>query len=171
MSKQYVQYLATHRAHVCKAYFWVNEHLPELCTRDKELRTVILTHDSSKIIPDEYDAYDAYFYGSDKSQKANDDFKRAWLLHIHRNPHHWQHWVLNNDDPDEGETLLEMPYEQILAMICDWWSFSWTSGDLYEIFNWYDRHKNYIKLNDNTRATVEDVLDRIKDQLDTKKVK
>lgn len=169
MSKQYDQYLATHRAHVCKAYFWIREHLPELCNRGDELRTVILTHDISKIIPDEYDAYDSYFYSSDKSQKVKDDFNRAWLLHIHRNPHHWQHWVLNNDDPDEGEMLLEMPYEQVLAMICDWWSFSWTSDDLYEIFSWYDKHKRYIKLNENTRATVEDILDKIKEQLDMKK--
>lgn len=168
MSKRYDQYLATHRANVCKAYFWIKDHLPELCIGYDELQRVILSHDSSKYIPDEYEAYDAYFYGSDKSQKVNDEFKRAWLIHIHRNPHHWQHWVLINDDPEEEETLIEMPHEQILAMICDWWSFSWNSGDLYEIFNWYDDHKHYIKLNDNTRETVEDILDKIKEKLDTK---
>ncbi|MFR1480703.1 MAG: DUF5662 family protein [Hydrogeniiclostridium mannosilyticum] len=31
-------------------------------------------------------------------------FQRAWLLHIHRNPHHWQHWVLINDDPGKAKS-------------------------------------------------------------------
>lgn len=169
MSKRYDGYLATHRANVCNAFYWIQDHLPELFTGDVDYkREVILSHDQSKYEPDEYYAYDAYFYGSEKTQQVKDDFKRAWLLHIHRNPHHWQHWILNNDEPEEGETLLEMPHEQILAMICDWWSFSWKTGDLYEIFNWYDGHKDYIKLNAKTRATVEDILDKIKDQLDMK---
>ena len=169
MSKRYDQYLATHRANVCNAYYWINDHLPELFTGGIDYKRVILTHDQSKFEPDEYYAYDAYFYGADKSQKVLDDFNRAWLLHIHRNPHHWQHWVLIKDEPDEGETLLEIPYEQIIAMICDWWSFSWKDGNLNEIFNWYDNHKDYIKLNVNTRATVEDILDKIKEELSVNK--
>lgn len=169
MSKRYDQYLSTHHSNVTKAYYYINDYLPELFVGGKDYkRVVMLTHDQSKYEPDEYYAYDAYFYGSDKSQKVKDDFKRAWLLHIHRNPHHWQHWVLNNDEPDEGETLLEMPYEQILAMICDWWSFSWANSDPYEIFRWYDDHKHYIKLNENTRATVEDILEKIKEKLNEK---
>ena len=71
-----------------------------------------------------------------------------------RNPHHWQHWVLINDDPGEGEVLLEMPYNYIIEMICDWWAFSWEKGNLSEIFSWYDEHKDYIKLHPNTRETV-----------------
>ena len=38
----------------------------------------------------------------------------------------------------ELETILEMPYDYIIEMICDWWSFSWQSGNLYEIFKWYE---------------------------------
>ena len=59
-----------------------------------------------------------------------------------------------------------MPYNYIVEMICDWWSFSWNSGDLYEIFNWYNEHKNYIKLSDKTRKTVEDILSKIKEKLE-----
>ena len=78
--------------------------------------------------------------------------------HIHENPHHWQHWVLNNDEPEEGEVILEMDYIYIIEMICDWWAFSWQKGDLSEIFSWYDKHQKYIKLAPNTRKTVEDIL-------------
>ncbi len=116
-------------------------------------------------IRDEYEAYDAYFYGGNRSHAIVEAFNRAWLLHIHRNPHHWQHWVLINDDPDEGEVLLEMPYNYIIEMICDWWAFSWEKGDLSEIFSWYDDHQAYIKLHPKTRATVEDILWELRGRL------
>ncbi len=122
-------------------------------------------HDASKSKPDEYEAYDAYFYGGNRSYAVVQAFQRAWLLHIHRNPHHWQHWVLINDDPGEGEVLLEMPYNYIIEMICDWWAFSWAEGDLSEIFSWYDEHKDYIKLNPKTRETVEDILWELRGRL------
>ena len=60
---------------------------------------------------------------------------------------------------------MEMPYCYILEMICDWWSFSWSKGNLLEIFSWYEEHKNYIKLHPNTRKSVEDILGRIQNKL------
>ena len=59
-----------------------------------------------------------------------------------------------------------MPYNYIIEMICDWWSFSWRTGKLDEIFNWYDAHKDYMKLSDSTRKTVETILAMIKVKLD-----
>ena len=59
-----------------------------------------------------------------------------------------------------------MPKEYIIEMICDWWAFSWTKGNLYEIFNWYDERKAYMKLSDKTRNAVEDILERIRNKLD-----
>lgn len=73
--------------------------------------------------------------------------------------------MLNNDDPNEGEVILDMPYNYIIEMICDWWSFSWQKGDLGEIFNWYDEHSDYIKLSPKTRKTVEDILEQMRDRL------
>ena len=87
-------------------------------------------------------------------------------MHIHRNPHHWQHWILTNDDPDEAETILDMPYNYIIEMICDWWSFSWNSENLREIFDWYSKHKKYMKLSAKTRLTVENILKEINKKLD-----
>ena len=51
-------------------------------------------------------------------------------------------------------------------MICDWWAFSWNSENLNEIFNWYDKHKDYMKLSDDTSKTVEDILSKIKEKLE-----
>ena len=98
--------------------------------------------------------------------EVKEAFKYAWLHHIHNNGHHWQHYLLVNDEPGEGTVALDMPYYQIVHMICDWLSFSWTKGYLGEIITWYDAHKNYMKLSDKTRKTVEDILGKIKDKLD-----
>lgn len=167
MSYQYDQYLVKHKENVRKGFKWLQENLPELVRNVPNLEWQIsFDHDQSKLEPDEYEPYDAYFYGGNRSFKVVQEYRRAWLLHIHRNPHHWQYWVLINDDPKEGEILIEMSINYILEMICDWWSFSWAKGDLWEIFKWYDEHKNYMKLHSNTRNKVEEILDKIKEKLD-----
>ena len=60
-----------------------------------------------------------------------------------------------------------MPTYYIIEMICDWWSFSWKTGDLYEIFNWYEKRKDYIQLSESTRKIVEDILTKIRDILES----
>ncbi|MCC2832080.1 DUF5662 family protein [[Clostridium] innocuum] len=165
MSKEYDDYLNTHKANVKKGFEWIKNNLPEIITDDGITHQTCFSHDFSKTEPDEYEAYDKYFYGGNRSYQVVRDFKLAWLKHIHRNPHHWQYWILNNDDPDEGELVLDIPYNYIIEMICDWWSFSWAVGNLTEIFNWYDERKEYIKLSDETRTTVENILCKIESKL------
>ena len=108
--------------------------------------------------------YDDYFYG-EQTPAVIEAFNRAWLMHIHRNPHHWQHWVLINDEPKEGTILIEMPYPYIIEMVCDWWAFSWIKGDLSEMVAWYKDHEAYIKLHNNTRSIVEEILEMIRTKL------
>lgn len=165
MSCEYNNYLKKHISSVQKAFYWIKNNIPTLVNDENLEWQICFNHDQSKYQQDEYDAYDNYFYGN-KSYSVVQDFKRAWLLHIHRNPHHWQHWILVNDDPDESENLIEMPYNYIIEMVCDWWSFSWAKGELYEISGWYEEHKNYIKLHPKTKSTVEDILNQIKEKLD-----
>lgn len=166
MSKQYDDYLKQHIANVSKGYNWLRTNLSHLLIGGiPDIDRQISEHDRSKYIPDEYDAYDAYFYGKEKTPEVEKNFQLAWLQHIHRNPHHWQYWVLIHDDPDEGETIMEMPYNYIIEMICDWWAFSWNKGDLSEIFSWYEEHAAYIKLAPGTRAIVEDILWELRGRL------
>lgn len=168
MSIGYDLYLQQHKEGVKKAYEWIRDNLPELVNNDgiDYEWQICQCHDASKSKIDEYEAYDDYFYGGNRSYQVVDHFNRAWLLHIHRNPHHWQHWILINDDPESGEVILEMPHHYVIEMICDWWSFSWRQGSLDEIFKWYDEHKDYIKLNDATRREVESILEQIRAKLD-----
>lgn len=169
MSYEYDTYLRNHRENVAKGFRWMQTYIPEVLKTENPIdleNQICHDHDRSKNTVAEYEAYDAYFYGKNKSYAVVQEFKRAWLHHIHRNPHHWQYWVLINDDPGEGMVILDMDYCYIIEMICDWMSFSWKKGDLTEIFKWYDEHKAYMKLSDKTRKTVEDILDKIKRKLE-----
>lgn len=169
MSVNYSKYLDQHTDNVFKGYDWIRENIPEILNGEDYEIQIRFCHDNSKYEVEEYTAYDEYFYGKTKTHEIKKNFNLAWLHHIHNNPHHWQHWVLINDNPGEGMIMLDMPHNYIIEMICDWWSFSWTKGNLYEIFSWYDAHKDYMKLSDKTRETVEDILEKIKTKLDEDK--
>lgn len=164
MSREYDEYIRNHKKNVAAAYQWICDNLPYLIGPIID----ISRHDDSKYNSDEYHAYDAYFYGGNRSYSVVKEFNRAWLTHIHRNPHHWQHWILFEDDPESTEPFIcmEMPAEYLIEMICDWWAFSFASGNLYEIFDWYKDHKDKMYLHKDTRFNVEMILDLIKAKLD-----
>lgn len=159
MSQKYTQYIVEHKANVEKAFRWIIDHD---IFEDCEIPVNVVSHDLSKYSAEEYKAYDDYFYGK-RTKEVEKAFDYAWLHHIHNNPHHWQYWVLKHDD--KPEEALEMPLEYVVEMICDWWSFSFKTGNLYEIFDWYKKHKGMV-LHKDTRKLVEDTLDKIKKKLD-----
>lgn len=166
MSREYDNYLEQHKGNVRKGFEWIRENLPKLVENIPNLEwQICFNHDQSKTNLDEYCAYDEYFYGNNRSYQVVQDFNYAWLTHLHRNPHHWQYYILINDDPELGEIIMDMPSNYIIEMICDWWAFSWSKGDLTEIFKWYDERKDYIKLSEKTRKEVESVLRMIKEKL------
>lgn len=163
MSWMYDEYLKEHRAGVRKAWEWLAEKLRNELDDDALTKCGlhIRTHDASKNDVEEYGPYDEYFYGRNKSAAVKANFNKAWLHHIHQNPHHWQHWVLIEDDDPSGYICIEMPLDYVYEMICDWWSFSWRSGNLIEIFDWYEKHKS-MKLHPKTKAVVESILERMR---------
>ena len=181
--EEYTEYLNLHISNVMKAYEWLKEHVPDLLDPSNyvsegryygELDEIIKIHDASKYlsIPDvdnyyelkcEFDAYSHYFYGKTKTEDTQINFDYAWLSHIHQNPHHWQHWVLE----DEGNVrALDMPYVFIIEMFCDHFSFSFKKQNLKEIFSWYEDHKDKMILSDKTRAAYERILYRVKHIID-----
>lgn len=170
MSIEYDNYLIEHRTNVTRGAEWIAHNLPDLLSNHEDLYyRIIVEHDRSKDGYEEYDAYDNYFYGGRRTKAVKEDFDRAWLHHIHHNPHHWQHWVLINDEAEEGIITLRMPCRYVLEMICDWWAFSWSKGNLYEIFDWYENHKEHMMLHEDTRELVEEILGEIKTKLDDAK--
>lgn len=174
MSEQYDMYLNEHINGVASAYRWLmdNIELEKYMSLSDALEMdqgQIWWHDQSKYSSEEYHAYDEYFYGDNAREKEDiDEFNKAWLHHIHNNSHHWQHWVLLEDDPENGThyNCIEMPYQDVFEMIADWWSFSWKAGNLKEIFDWYESHKDVMKLHKKTRELVENVLSDIRKKLE-----
>lgn len=169
MSLAYDEYLAEHIGNVNKGLHWMLDNLG-LSQEEKnaiETAMVSFNHDESKYSSEEYNAYDQYFYGGNRSYKVVQDFNYAWLHHIHQNPHHWQYWVLLEDDPEAGlpYKTLPIPLPYIFEMIADWWSFSWKSGNLFEIFNWYAEHRDKQYINLSSRMILERILEKIWDVL------
>lgn len=162
MSKAYTNYIVEHCANVKKAYDWL---VDRKIIKDQFIHRIHM-HDNSKYSEEEYDAYDKYFYGT-KTAEVKEAFNFAWLHHIHNNPHHWQYWVLVNDD--DGTKALEAPEEYVVEMICDWWSFGHKTGKLEELFDWYDSHKANMIMHKNTKKYVEDILAKIKTALKEEK--
>lgn len=165
MSVAYDEYLTTHIENVKLGIAWLYDHIPyvrSLVPNMVDLISLGYFHDNSKYEPDEYDAYNDYFYG-EKSAEVRKAFKYAWLHHIHSNPHHWQYWVLINDD--EPMEALEMPETYVIEMIADWWSFSWKSNNLFGIFDWYEKHSKGMILHAKTRELVEKILSLMEEEL------
>ncbi len=184
MSLAYDEYLKSHVSCVQFGLNWIldristeklNDIFPKINTQ--QLMLNVANHDASKYSPEEYEAYDDYFYAEKRTPEIEEAFNYAWLHHIHNNPHHWQHWILKEDDSlayDDSMkvTCLVIPDNYILEMIADWWSFSWRNylashdrDDLYEVFNWYDNHIDKIMMHSNSKKKVETVLELIRDIL------
>lgn len=166
MSKEYNEYITKHKNGLRNGLTWLLNHYSEALVgpdgKDYKLDIdkLVMNHDNSKFFDSEYTAYDEYFYGEGNN---DDEFDLAWLHHQNRNAHHWQYWVLLKDDGNQY--ALEMPYEYIIEMILDWWSFSWSQGNLFEIFKWYDKNKDNMILHDSTKNTVEDILNNMENLL------
>ena len=172
MNQNYDEYLQEHKKNVATSFEWMRDNLPvlvDVAGHDVDLaHQICFAHDQTKTRKDEYDAYNDYFYvhKNNRSFAVVEAFDQAFLRHIHRNPHHWQHWILPAYDDQKGERVFRMPYNYILEMVCDWWSFSWKTGELGEIFNWYKSHEPTMRLHPDTKKVVEDILDQIKVKLE-----
>lgn len=161
---KYLRYLMRHRWFVMLA-----------CFREG-LYWQGLIHDWSKFLPSEFLPYARYFYGPQPDINQPDDywyfhdkakhaepFNIAWLAHQHRNPHHWQHWVLREDS---GKTFaLEMPHRYCVEMLCDWQGAGRAINGLYnaadpyaETREWYETNADKMLLHENTRRFVEAYL-------------
>lgn len=168
--KEYNNYLKNHIKNVQRA--WKENLLPPLINLNLEDRTIrqleknLYNHDRSKTREDEYDPYRVYFYPCEGENRNEDAFNKAWLLHIHRNPHHWQYWVLVEDS---GEMkVLDMPFIYVCEMLCDWHSFSEKNKES-TAFNWYKDNKHKMKLSNNTIKEIEMLIVAFKTPLESKK--
>jgi hypothetical protein len=99
----------------------------------------------------------------EEQQRRLRAFNAAWLAHQHRNPHHWQHWLLREDS---GKTLLLIPPVDLVdEMVADWLGAGakvLTLPDfatcVAETIAWYVANRNVIQLREATRMRVHQIL-------------
>lgn len=116
----------------------------------------LVIHDWTKFTPAEWGPYVERFYGG----RLSDDsiaFSRAWLHHQHRNPHHWQHWVLRQDG---GEIIvLPMPEQFVREMVADWMGAGRAITGRWSAAEWYRNSAGAaMHLHPKTRALAERLL-------------
>jgi Family of unknown function (DUF5662) len=127
----------------------------------------LVIHDWSKLTQGEWGPYVRKFYGNWGVAYGWDDadaikarvdaaYSRAWLRHQHRNPHHWQHWLLREDD---GPTVaLRMPSKLVREMVADWMGAGRAITGRWEVTDWYAKNASKIVLHPATRDEVEELL-------------
>lgn len=120
-----------------------------------------IVHDNSKFLPSEAIAYANYFSSPNSTSNGGfhdpkqslEYFNVAWLKHQHRNPHHWQHWILVQDD--EAPVVLPMPEVCRKEMLADWIGAGKAQGHGNDLKEWYGKHKDQMKLHPDTRNWIE----------------
>ncbi len=114
-----------------------------------------LVHDLSKFRPSEFFPYARHFYGPDSHHKdgshaakggdtGDEAFDFAWLLHQKRNRHHWQWWILPEDEG--GVKVLPMREPHLTEMICDWKGAGRAQGHGDDVVPWYRKNRPKMQL-------------------------
>ena len=148
---QYLRYVVRHKWFVLVAGLKVGAPLWRL-----------LIHDWSKFVPVEWSPYVQKFYGQPRVGEVvagvadNAAFERAWLHHLHANPHHWQHWILQEES---GATkALRMSTGLVREMVADWMGAGRAITGRWEVAEWYAKNRDKMLLHPETRAAVEALL-------------
>lgn len=120
----------------------------------------LLIHDWSKLSRAEWTPYVRSFYRPDIPREAKQAaFDAAWLHHQHRNPHHWQHWLLQEDDG--GLKTLEMPSALIREMVADWMGAGRAITGRWEVAEWYAKTRGTIQLHPFTQYDVDVLIAKV----------
>lgn len=127
--------------------------------------TLLDVHDLSKWSRAEFAAYAKYFCGKSDVAPADNPivsgaFARAWLHHIHYNPHHWQHWIFPDNFSPKGSDVergvVEMPQRYALEMIADWMGASRVYTGSWDITDWLQKNMQKIRVHSRTARYLRD---------------
>lgn len=136
---------------------------------------IAIFHDWDKFLPDEWFPYARFFYEPDGSKRTRRDttgyyipydtgdqaFDFAWLLHQKRNKHHWQWWILPQDDGDTKIFPMQDVYRR--EMLSDWIGAGRALGKP-KTWEWYAANKDNMKLHPDTRAWIEEQVARLEQE-------
>lgn len=118
-------------------------------------------HDLSKFSHAEFNGYALHFHGGGAPAK----FARAWLNHIHSNPHHWQFYIFPDgfklQDADLENSTLEMPENYALEMLADWSGASFAYTGSFDMTDWLKKNIPRISVHSKTADFLRSALHRM----------
>lgn len=168
---KYLKYIARHKWYVLieclrRGIFWrgvihdISKLLPDeffpymnFFYRQNKFPNVLFDDKKEYKIP-LYFGYELYCYTYTAKTKhdVKKDIDLAWLKHIHRNPHHWQFWILYDNGHKE---CLPMPNQYVREMVSDWIGAGKAITGKNDVLNWYEKNKDKIILHPDTRKLTE----------------
>lgn len=120
---------------------------------------LVLIHDWSKFLPDEFIPNGRIFFNRDgtrivypEGRPLHGNFGLLALRHFRRNKHHWQYWILPYGPYKAG--VFPMPDLYRREMMADWWAIHRMNGG-NDLARWYMDHIRDINLAPETREWVE----------------
>ncbi len=124
-----------------------------------------LLHDLSKYSPEEFWT-GVYYYQGNRSPNAAErevhGFSKAWLHHKGRNKHHFEYWIDFSIKKDDGLVGHKMPLNYVIEMVMDRIAASriYKGKDYTDrsALEYYQREKNFIVINPETRKLLERLL-------------
>lgn len=154
--KMYLEYLEKHIGGVKLVWGNLKELVKPVISEEttNALDLIINDHDKSKYTSEEFNAYRQCFYPIQNEPVDISKFNIAWNHHQKCNKHHWQYWLLIEDSGKE--IILEMPFEYIIEMLCDWTSCSIIFNNVPSV--WYNENKDNIKFSKRTAILVEGLI-------------
>lgn len=117
-------------------------------------------HDQSKFSPEEFPYYARHFFGD----KGNPDgWAKAWLHHIHANPHHWNHWLFADGFTPRGSKVesgaVAMPHKYLREMVADWMGAGFAYTGSWDMTKWLTENLPRIRLHSQTWIELGEILD------------
>ncbi len=136
-----------------------------------------LTHDLSKFGSKEFGPYARNFFWPHENPPVEMDvtstvdwaeqqninkaerkrlFDIAWLHHMNANDHHWNYWVIRNDD--YNVVIVPMPIASAKEMVCDWRGMSRARNGKDDSLTWYRINRDKMMIHKDTRIIIEEML-------------
>jgi len=122
---------------------------------------ILAEHDASKFSVFEFPGYARHFQGGGDP----DAFSKAWLHHIHANPHHWQHWIFSDGWMLPGSQIengvLPMPGIYVKEMVADWQGAQMAYTGTWDMSGWLIANMPKIRIHSQTAQHLREELDHL----------
>ena len=144
---------------------YIKEHISNVKIAWKELRQridifddgeyymideLINKHDKSKYSFEEFGGYKQFFFPSSNGVKNKKLFTESWNHHQKTNPHHWQYWLMYEDNKT---IALSIPFKYIIEMLCDWLAMSIKFDN--KPSEWYKKNRSKMLIEEKTQKMID----------------